>query len=109
VQVKTRARPSSGWPMHAKHERIEGSDLFYAFVDWADALPLTWIVPSATVADYVRTSHVLWIETPGRSGQSHNPTDMRRLEDRQQAFALPVRFAPGWIDAYREAWHLLGG
>ena len=96
--------------MNVKHESIDGPRLFYAFVDWIDlALPHTWIVPSAMVADYVRTSHTSWLGSPGRQGQPHNPTDMRRLEDRHQSFALPDRFAPGWIDTFSEAWHLLGG
>ena len=110
VQVKTRLRGSSGWSMSSKHERVEGSGLFYAFVDWIDPmLPRSWIVPSAMVADYVRTSHASWLESPGRQGQPHNETDMRRLEDRPQSFPLPERFMPGWMDRFSEAWHLLGG
>lgn len=106
IQVKTRTSgKDKGWHMHEKHERIEGPRLFYAFVDMEPEVPAVFVVPSAVVADVVRRSHTIWLETPGKNGQRHNPTPLRRINPEYQC---PVPdLAPDWLEKYRNAWDRL--
>lgn len=69
VQVKsTLNTPRTGWPLGAKHEQVEGEDLFFCFVTLSSAHPEVFVLPSATVASHCRLSHQLWLETPGKKG-----------------------------------------
>jgi hypothetical protein len=106
LQVKTRTYGrDQGWHMSVKHESIVAPRLFYAFVDLEPSMPTTFIVPSGGVADVVSKSHEAWLATPGRGGQPHNPTRMRRV---LPAYPHVVPgYPPGWMEQYREAWHLL--
>lgn len=109
VQVKARNNVGTvGWVLKAKHETIRRALLFYAFVDFGNALdaaPQCWIVPSATVADAIAESHAAWLATPGRGGRAHRDTEMRSLlHDYGRQGLGRVR---GWLDPYREAWHLV--
>jgi len=38
-------------------------------------------VPSKTLAKVVKDSHSKWLKTPGKKGQIHKDTDMRKFED----------------------------
>lgn len=51
VQVKTRtSRQGRGWVMSAKHEGIVHPRLFYAFLDLAADVPVTFLMPSAALS-----------------------------------------------------------
>lgn len=106
IQVKTRTSgKDKGWHMHEKHEHIKGARLFYAFVDMEPDVPAVYLVPSAVVADVVRRSHEIWLKTPGKKGQQHNPTPLRRINP---AYQCPVPgLASDWLEQYREAWDQL--
>ncbi len=106
VQVKTRTSGADkGWHMHEKHERINGPHLFYAFVDMEPAEPAVFIIPSAVVANVVRRTHAKWLSTPGKNGQPHNPSKMRRIAPKYQC---PLTDLPeDWMEKYRGAWGLL--
>jgi len=106
IQVKTRTYgKDQGWHMSTKHESIIQDRLFYAFVDMEPAEPVCYVVPSKVVAAAVAKSYAAWLATPGKNGKKHNATDMRRI---RPAYEFDVKgFAPGWMEPYREAWHLL--
>ena len=58
------------------------------------ASPEYYVVPKADVAKHVSESHQRWLRTPGRQGQPHVDTDMRKFEDPERR--------------YRDRWELLG-
>lgn len=106
IQVKTRTYGADGgWHMSEKHETLVRPRLFYAFVDLEPEVPVTFIVPSATVADVLATSHRVWLAAPGKDGRAHNDTKFRRL---RPDYPLGVKGYPkGWLDRYRERWELI--
>jgi hypothetical protein len=110
VQVKTRigatGRPS--WPMNPKHETLVDERMFYAFVDLGQEPPVTWIVPSAMVAEVLRENHVAWLAAPGRGGRAHRDNKMRQLRNEYPPEDQPPSYPAGWLDQCRERWDLLG-
>lgn len=107
IQVKTRSGKGSdgGWHLKAKHEDIKDPDMFYCFVDLTDAHPIVYVVPAAKVAEAVTESHAKWLRTPGKKGQAHNETDMRRIRNN---YGDDLTSAPdGWLDEYLEKWELI--
>lgn len=115
IQVKTRSRGSDkGWHMGQKHEEIVSQHLFYCFVDLEEeaTLPIIYVIPSAIVAAVLKEAHQLWLDTPGRNGQAHNDTKMRRLlpdylRGRELAADVSQRLGSGWMEQYRENWSIL--
>jgi len=113
VQVKSRVDKGvdGGWHMKAKHESIVSETLFYAFVDFGTDLtsaPVSFIVPSAIVAEVVRHSHQLWLSLPGQRGQQRKDGELRRFLPDYDRVKLPFGRGPGWLNQYREQWQLLG-
>lgn len=111
IQVKTRVDKGSdgGWHMSKKHEDIVSENLLYAFLDFGSSLvdpPNCFIVPSAEVAAAVKGSHALWLATPGKRGQQRNDSNMRRFLPDYSKVGLDIGRPLGWLDPYREAWHL---
>ena len=91
--------------MSVKHESIESERLFYMFVDLQPEPPTTFVVPSAKVCEVLSTAYVAWLATPGRWGQAHNESKMRRI---QPDYAFPVPgLVPDWMEPFRDAWRLL--
>lgn len=109
IQVKARLekRRDNGWHMGAKHEQIESPLLFYCFVDLTEKT--TWVIPSAVVARAVAVQHSTWLARPGKGGRAHNDSKMRRLAGDYAVYVGEDcgEYAAGWLDQYREAWHLL--
>ncbi len=104
IQVKTSTH-GPGWVMGEKHEGIVLPGLFYCFVDFKPAEPVTYVVPCSVVADFLRKAHRAWLGLPGKRGESHKDNPVRRV---QPAYNFPVAgFEPGWMDQYRENWALL--
>lgn len=115
IQVKARRDIGSdkGWHMKPKHERLIGDSLFYCFVDFGvglDSTTATYVIPSKVVAAALKESHQCWLETPGKKGQAHKDSNVRRfLPDYSRVFgASKPHYGPGWIMSYKDAWHLLG-
>ena len=106
IQVKTRTRGSDGgWHMKAHHETWASTWLYYAFVDFEPEHPVVYVIPSRKVAAIIKHSHALWLARPGKKGQAHNDSTMRRIRPN---YTHPVPGAPdGWMEKYREAWNLL--
>ena len=103
VQVKTRSQVGAdhGWPMAQKHEGIARNNLFHVFVGLETDPPLCYVIPSQVVAEVIRRDHATWLDTPGRGGRPHQDNNMRKLRPTMRGSL------DGWIDQYRDAWHLL--
>lgn len=115
IQVKSRRDIGSdgGWHMKAKHEEILGERLFYCFVDFGKSpqdRPAVFVMPSAICAKVLAESHAAWLSNPGKGGHQRKQTPMRRMvPDYESAFRpLANPYPKGWMEPYRDAWHLLG-
>jgi hypothetical protein len=107
VQVKTRLDPGSdrGWHMGKKHEELQSPNIYYCFVGMESDPPACWIVPSLTVANALKITHEKWLAEPGKNGQVHNDSNVRRL---REVYPLVAEKYPlGWMDPYRENWDQL--
>lgn len=110
VQVKSRRErpPDGGWHMQAKHEQIVRDNLVYVFVCFGDVHPLSYVIPSAVVADAVAKRHQAWLKQPGRAGQPHRDNAFRRLcPTRADRLDVPD-YPEGWLDPYDGFWDLIG-
>jgi hypothetical protein len=96
IQVKTSRYSNRDWMLNKKAENYFADNLFYVFVNLNDNKkePEYFIVPSETVASYIRESHSTWLKTPGRKGQDHKDTTMRRFKD--------------FEEKYKDRWEILG-
>lgn len=96
IQVKTNQGNVRNWILNQKAEDYFADNLFYVFVNLKlpHERPDFFIVPSKDVADCVRETHANWLKTPGRRGQLHNDSTVRKFQDH--------------IGKYLEAWNLLG-
>ena len=102
IQVKSRqSGTDGGWHMQEKHEVQTQSDLFFCFVDFQPDEPKVFVVPALVVAEAVKTDYQIWLAQPGKQGQPHNPTKLRRLKPAMNGQEL------GWLDQYEERWDLI--
>jgi hypothetical protein len=98
--------------MREKHENVRSDRLFYCLVDFgksADTQAVVHVLPSTLVADVLSSAHRMWLAIPGRNGQPHKDTQMRRLlPNYARVFGLNDNPYPeGWLNQYRDAWHFL--
>jgi hypothetical protein len=99
IQVKARQYGSDGgWHMGEKHEKQTEEDLFFCFVDFEPDSPTVHIIPAKVVAETIKNDHQIWLDTPGKNGQPHNPTSFRRLKPNPNGREL------GWMDEFLENW-----
>jgi hypothetical protein len=99
LQVKARQSGSDGgWHMQEKHEHVVDESIIYCFVDFQPASPTVHVIPSKIVASALKTDHQTWLDTPGKYGQAHKPTSMRRLRPKMAGMS------DGWMDVYFEDW-----
>jgi hypothetical protein len=95
IQVKTAHGVRPDWMMNKKAEADLAENLIYVFVCLPpEGLATFYVVPRKAVAKYVRESHAEWLITPGKHGQAHKDTDMRRFKDPSHQ--------------YKDRWDLLG-
>lgn len=95
LQVKTTSKSKYEWTMSPKNEKKLGDNVFYVFVRLNElANPEYFIIPSDVVAKQIKEGHQRWLETPGRNGQKHNDSNMRK-------------FSVSPNTEYKDAWHLL--
>ena len=96
IQCKTSQKKGKGWIVSRNSETFFSSDHYYVFVGLGgfSERPDYHVVPSKEVADQVRQSHKLWLETPGKNGQQHVDGPIRTFFDRE--------------DRFLERWDLLG-
>ncbi len=99
IQVKSRQYGSDGgWHMGEKHESQVDEDLFFCFVDFQPKNPTVHVIPAKVVAETIKLDHEIWLATPGKRGQAHNPTNFRRLRPN------PYGKDDSWMDDYFENW-----
>jgi hypothetical protein len=102
IQVKARQYGADlGWHMQEKHEVQTEEDLFFCFVDFEPDDPAVYVMPAAVMAEAISTDHRIWLETPGKMGQAHNPTKFRRLRNKS------LGKQEGWLEEFRERWDLI--
>jgi hypothetical protein len=96
IQCKTNQSGARNWMLNQKGEDFFAPDHYYVFVALGSATerPRFHVVPSATVAKYIRESHQRWLRTPGRGGRQHVDTPVRNFKDSD--------------DTYLDRWDLLG-
>jgi hypothetical protein len=94
IQVKASAPEqrehfSRSWIMGEKHETAYSPNFYYVFVDLkpTNEKPDFYVVPSETVANYVKTSHSNWLKRPSKTGKPHrdNPMRLFEIEDKDTA------------------------
>ena len=113
IQVKTRNELGSdgGWHMKEKHEKLISENLFYCFVDLQDN-PVVYVLPSKVVAAVLKEAHNIWLNTPGKNGQKHKETLMRRLlpdyrKTLKSKDQILENYSNGWLEKYKENWKIL--
>ncbi len=118
LQVKSRSGKGSdgGWHMRPKHESIVDDRLLYCFVDFADAgdaldhIPDVFIIPSAVVAEAIRSTHATWLRNPGKNGHVRKQNSVRRLIPDYSRICAPetTPYVRGWMDKCKSGWSLIG-
>jgi hypothetical protein len=88
IQVKTNSGSKRSWILNQKAEEYFADNLFYVFVNLNDNKkhPDFFVVPSKVVAIYCKTGHAGWLGRPGRMGQKHTDTLMRKFDDPKEAY-----------------------
>jgi len=88
VQVKTNSGSNRDWMMNKKAEDYFADNLFYVFVNLNNNQkpPDFFMVPSKTVAKYVKESHANWLKAPGRKGQKHKDIPLRKFSDSKENY-----------------------
>ncbi len=95
IQVKTNQRGAREWILNRKAEEELAENLVFVFVALPETgKPTYHIVPRSVVSGHVRTDHQAWLKKPGRSGQPHVDTPMRKFKDPE--------------GKYLDRWDLLG-
>ncbi len=88
IQVKTNQGRKPEWVLSKKAESFYADNLFYVFVNLKSPAerPDFHIVPSKVVADFVKSDHQNWLESPGKSGQAHKDNPVRKFRDPESRF-----------------------
>jgi hypothetical protein len=96
IQCKTSQICNKSWMLTEKCERFFARNHYYIFVGLgaADQRPTFYIVPSITVAKFIKASHQRYLGTFRKDGKKHADTSMRVFEDPN--------------DKYLERWDSLG-
>ena len=87
VQVKTHHGTKKEWTLGPKNEQIKDENIVYFFVTLNEmGAPEYHIVPSKIVAENISVSYTRWLNTPGRKGQPHKESSIRKFCDEEDAF-----------------------
>jgi hypothetical protein len=87
IQVKANQGSGKEWMLNQKIENDIATNLFFVFIRLNDlATPEYYIVPRAAVARYAKENHKRWLDTPGRKGQPHQDTPMRKFADPENKY-----------------------
>lgn len=88
IQVKTNKRSNREWVLNSKAESYFADNLFYVFVNLhgAQKAPDYFIVPSSEVALQAKSTHEVWLNTPGRNGRTHNDNTLRHFTDLEEKY-----------------------
>jgi hypothetical protein len=96
IQVKTNRHDKPEWILSEKAESYYADNLFYVFVNLkGEGLhPDCYVVPSKVVAKYTRSEYKAWLKAPGKKGQRHTYSAVRKFRDPE--------------GKYFDKWELLG-
>jgi hypothetical protein len=72
----------------------------------SDEPPFTYVVPAPVVAQVLAECHQAWLDQPGAKGQPHNDSDFRRFLPNYSHLGMG-KYEDGWLEPFREGWHLL--
>jgi len=88
IQVKTNSGSNRSWILNKKAEEYFADNLFYVFVNLNNGQkpPDFFIVPSKIVAKHTKKRHANWLKTPGKKGQKHKDTSMRKFDDSKEEY-----------------------
>lgn len=88
IQVKTTVVNSRSWALNNKNESVWDPSFVYVFVSiLPDHQPEFFIVPSKIVAETISSDFKKWVETPGKNGQPHDPSNtLRKFNDPEGKF-----------------------
>ena len=83
IQVKSNQSGNRSWILNKKSELHQKENFFYIFVSLKgeSERPEYFIVPSKNVADFVKRDNTHWLATPGKKGQAHNDSTVRKFND----------------------------
>lgn len=83
IQVKTTNKSKNEWVLSEKSESFVSSNHFYVFVrlNKFGESPTYHIVPSGELAEDIKSSHQIWLDTPAKDGKPHNASSMRIFKD----------------------------
>lgn len=80
--LKTRfISENTAFTLSEKDEEKFEDDLFYSFIrlHGFQKDPEFWLIPSKRVSEIIKNAHATWKLTPGKKGQAHNDSSVRRL------------------------------
>lgn len=106
IQVKTFVPGNRTCSVGLKAEKNYGENFFWILGGIPEPKTnkefIYYIIPSEDLATNVLGNHDLWLKTPGKKGQAHNPTTMRTVE------IPPYKHKNGWdLDKYKNRWDLI--
>lgn len=61
-------------------------------------------MPAKEVAEILKKTHQDWLNTPGKQGQAHKDTILRRIKP---AYKESPDIPSNWLDQYKDKWELL--
>lgn len=87
IQVKANQGSGKEWMLNQKIEHDVATNLVYVLVRLNNlGTPEYYVVPRAVVATYARENHKRWLATPGRKGQQHKDSTMRKFADSENKY-----------------------
>ena len=84
IQVKTNQDNKKEWILNEKAEEARAENLFYVFVNLHGLAGVAeyHVVSSDVVSEYCQRTHEDYLAKPGRKGQKHKDSSMRKFSDR---------------------------
>ncbi len=82
VQIKTNKTEKKVWMLKKRNEELVGENVYYVFVILNGLNnPEYHIVPSTIVSNSIKEQYIKWLEAPGKNGQQHNDSTIRKFYD----------------------------
>lgn len=83
IQVKTSQGSARAWVISSRAEHFHSDAHFYVFVNLNGMTmsPDYFVVPSKIVSDHVSRNHAEWLARPGKNGQPHQDSAVRKFSD----------------------------
>ena len=99
VQVKTtyEGRAPLGWILGEPDEHSNPT-VFYVLVNLRQKKPEYYVVPSTVMGPYLKRTHRKWTQTPGKHGQPHRDSRVRRF---------PNEFEEVDLNRFEESWNAM--